>query len=45
MLRMQPRTAAAEQILSFKEVDKSKHIKQQKAIAHPGEACSLISCS
>ena len=38
---MQARTAAAESIINFKEADKSRHIKQVKAILHPGEVSSL----
>ena len=34
---MQPRTAAAEHIVNFKEMDKSRNIKPVKAILHPGE--------
>ena len=34
---MQPRTAAAEHIVNFKENDKCRFIKPVKAILHPGE--------
>lgn len=38
---LQPRVAAAEQIINFKESEKSHHIKTSKHILHPGEVIPL----